>query len=64
MPAVQKINTFLWFDNNAEEAIHFSVPSSRIPSWSAFSAMEKPDPDPKEPSSARLSNSKASNFLR
>jgi len=23
MPAIQKITTFLWFDNNAEEAIHF-----------------------------------------
>jgi len=25
MPAIQKITTFLWFDNNAEEAIHFYV---------------------------------------
>ena len=25
MPAIQKITAFLWFDNNAEEAIHFYV---------------------------------------
>lgn len=25
MPAIQKITTFLWFDNNAEEAIQFYV---------------------------------------
>jgi predicted 3-demethylubiquinone-9 3-methyltransferase (glyoxalase superfamily) len=25
MPAIQKITTFLWFDNNAEEAIDFYV---------------------------------------
>jgi predicted 3-demethylubiquinone-9 3-methyltransferase (glyoxalase superfamily) len=25
MPAIQKITTFLWFDNNAEEAINFYV---------------------------------------
>ena len=25
MPAIQKITTFLWFDNNAEEAIRFYV---------------------------------------
>ena len=25
MPAIQKITTFLWFDNNAEEAVHFYV---------------------------------------
>jgi len=28
-PRTQKITTFLWFDNNAEEAVNFYVPFSK-----------------------------------
>ena len=29
-PVTQKVTTFLWFDNNAEEAVNFYVQCSRM----------------------------------
>jgi len=51
MPAIQKITTFLWFDNNAEEAVHFYVSVFKNSKLS------------KERSWAPPSNSRASNSL-
>jgi predicted 3-demethylubiquinone-9 3-methyltransferase (glyoxalase superfamily) len=40
---MQKITPFLWFDNNAEEAITFTFQSSRIPSPAPLCGMAMPD---------------------
>ena len=44
---IQKITPFLWFDDQAEEAVAFYTPFSKIQKLRRLLAMAKPDRDPK-----------------
>lgn len=61
---MQKITPFLWFDNQAEEAVNFYVMFSRIQRLAASLVMATPVRARKELSCPQPSSYKAKNFSR